>query len=185
MHARSYLPFILTIWACCASSLCMGQIYKTTDAQGNTLYTDQPAEKNPDSNILTINQTNVYQGSTPSSDEPPASAYVPRNASPTRYQNITIIAPADDEAIRDNAGYVTIHISTQPILDVGNSHTIDVLLDGKQAGTIDGNTLRLSNIDRGTHQLDARIVNGSGEVLLQSSPTRFHMLRAHRNSSTN
>ena len=68
---------------------------------------------------------------------------------------------------------------------MGNSHTIDVLLDGKQAGTIDGNTLRLSNIDRGTHQLDARIVNRSGEVLLQSSPTRFHMLRAHRNSSTN
>ena len=35
MHARSYLPFILTIWACCASSLCMGQIYKTTDGGTN------------------------------------------------------------------------------------------------------------------------------------------------------
>ena len=52
------------------------------------------------------------------------------------------------------------------------------LMDGAPMGPPNrSGTFPLANVDRGTHQLQVRIVNDAGEVLLNGQPSVFHLQR--------
>mgnify|MGYP001764647008 CR=1 FL=1 len=53
---------------------------------------------------------------------------------------------------------------------------------GRQpAGGAEGSLgVTLVNLSRGTHQLDAVVVNASGETVASAGPVTFHVLRVHR-----
>ena len=103
----------------------------------------------------------------------------PSAAHSAAYIEAAILAPADDAALRDNAGHVQVHGRVRPALAPG--HQVQLLLDGTPWGSPQSTAnFALANIDRGTHSLALRILNGEGKPLFTGQPSTFHLLRHSR-----
>lgn len=94
---------------------------------------------------------------------------------------LTIARPAPGETIRDNAGDLGVVVSLEDGAVLPPGYFIRLLLDGEPAAP-DNHRMRfqLSGIDRGTHQLQALIVDEDGRVLTRSEPVTFYMWQASR-----
>lgn len=147
------------------------QIYRTVDKDGNVIFTDVPgegAEKIELKETMTINSL----GTEPSS---PVTTATPEPEQVIPYKSFSILNPADDESIRDNAGNVNVTVSIEPMLQSG--HEVVVYLDGKEKMKGTGSAFNLENIDRGTHQLRASVKDPNGHILISSKSTTFHLQR--------
>lgn len=95
------------------------------------------------------------------------------------YVQAAILAPADDAALRDNTGNVQVRGQVAPALAAG--HQVQLLLDGAPWGSPQGTAeFSLANLDRGTHSLALRILDGEGKLLFAGPPSVFHLLRHSR-----
>ena len=95
------------------------------------------------------------------------------------YIRAEILYPADDAAVRSNAGTLTVLVRVDPQMQDG--HRLQLLLDGVPSATAGRKPeFHLENIDRGTHTLQLQIIDGSGRVLFTGPPVRFHLLRRSR-----
>ena len=146
-----------------------GRVYKHVAPDGTITYTDRPSA---DSKEVKVPKGTEY---TP----PKLPAFTPSSkpqARPARfeYANLSIVAPKDDEAIWDNTGNITTSIVLEPGLQAG--HSIEFLLDGVSAAKGSATSHQFLNVDRGTHQITARVVDNQDEVLASASIT-FHMRR--------
>lgn len=162
------------------------RIYKTVDKDGNVVFTDVPPKDK--SKAVEIDAANVYT--------PPPAVAPKRTGSDQAtidaeeleeleepvgaYSRLQIVTPEADQAVRENAGNLNVVVSLSPPLVA--SHQVQILLDGNVLATNAGTTLRLSNVDRGTHVLTAQIVDTRGNTLITSDPTSFHMQRISVNS---
>ena len=150
------------------------QIYKYTDASGNTVYSDhapdgvqaQPVELPP------LNSVQPQAPSAPSSDTPsPAPA---RNA----YEVLELTGLPTEEALRANNGTFTISVLIKPRLQP--PHQLRLLLDDAPYGQPSNvPILQLVNVDRGEHRLAVQVING--EAIIQQSPAVvFPVQRVHK-----
>ena len=98
---------------------------------------------------------------------------------PNPYSEAVIVSPANDSALRSNAGNLTVRGQVHPGLRGG--HRVQFLLDGVAQG-VPGRRLdcSLENIHRGTHRLEIRIVDEAGEVVFTGAPSTVHLLRHSR-----
>ncbi len=161
------------------------KIYKSTDANGNVVYTDVPPAKKEgkvDQEAIVLKETNTWEAPgtdktasrTPwivedNGDEDPP-AFVP-------YETLAIVDPANDVALRENSGQLKVSVSLLPPL--ADEHQLRLLMDGKAVGQTSGTVFSIENVDRGTHSLLIEIVNEAGESLQQSPVTTFHLQRHH------
>lgn len=100
-------------------------------------------------------------------------------ASPVTYTGAVIISPADDAAVRSNAGSLTVLARVDPRLREG--HRLQLLLDGIPRGAPGRKPeFHLENIDRGSHNLQLRVVDDAGGVLFTGPLSTFHLLRHSR-----
>lgn len=162
-------------------------VYKTTDAEGNVEFTDVPPNRGSSAESTestesteSIESTVELPASNVYTPDVPARAVVPTREEPAEapafnYQSVAIVSPENDSAVRENAGNVTIVTQVEPGLQEG--HSIQVVLDGQPWPDTARGSLRLTNIDRGTHTISAQIVDESNQVLLTSAPVTFHLLR--------
>lgn len=144
-------------------------IYRKVDENGNVIFSDVPsegAEKIQLKETTTIKSLDV---------EPSSPVTQQQELQSIPYKSVSIDNPKNDEAIRDNAGNVTVKISIEPVLMPG--HEVVVYLDGKEKTKGAGAAFKLENLDRGTHQLRASIIDQQGHILLSSRSTTFHILR--------
>lgn len=163
-----YLLIVIMFSLCAASGA--QDIYRTVDQNGNVIFSDVPtkgAEK------IQLKETTTIKSldSVPSTVVTPA----PPKEAAFSYKSISITTPANDEAIRDNTGDVSIKVEVEPTLRPG--HQVVVYLDGKETTQGTGIAFSLENIDRGTHQLRASIKDPDGHILISSKSTTFHLLR--------
>ena len=95
------------------------------------------------------------------------------------YIRAEILYPADDAAVRSNAGTLTVLVRVDPQMQDG--HRPQLLLDGVPSATAGRKQeFHLENIDRGTHTLQLQIIDGSGRVLFTGPQSTFHLLRHSR-----
>lgn len=153
------------------------QIYKYTDANGNTVFTDQPPEGQATQNVE-LPKTNSV--SMPAA-APPAPATSPdTSANVAPYSTLQLTGIPDDEALRANNGTFSVSVLIEPRL--ASNHRLRLLLDGKPHGQ-PGNVPRLqvSNADRGEHSLAVEVL--SGEQSIQQSPTQTFTVQRVNTSS--
>ena len=163
-----YLLIVL-MFAVCASSGAQ-EIYRSVDKDGNVIFSDVPtkgAAKVQLKETTTIKSLKV--------ESSPETGSVPEKTEIIPYKSIAITTPADDEAIRDNAGNVGVQVALEPSLLPG--HEIIVYLDGKEQAQGTGASFSLQNIDRGTHQLRTSVKGPDGHILISSKSVTFHLLR--------
>ena len=150
------------------------QIYKYTDADGNTAYsnqppdgvTAQPVELPPLNSVEPQAPLAAPSGTT--RNEPPGNAY----------EALQLTGLPTEEALRANNGTFTVSVLIKPRLQA--PHLLRLLLDGQPYGQSSNvPILQLVNIDRGEHSLAVQVINGE-EVLQQSPSVTFTVQRVHK-----
>jgi hypothetical protein len=93
------------------------------------------------------------------------------------YKSLKITSPEHDSAVRANAGNLTVTVTIAP--DLQPNHSLQLMVDGTPADRQKSSApFALSNLDRGTHQLQAVIIEDeSGEVIQSSNTVMTTILR--------
>jgi hypothetical protein len=165
------------ILSCALLALCLpatAEIYKYTDAKGNTVFTNQPPDQGPHETVK-LPPANTIQ-SLPSEDlVPPPSR--DEQASRAPYQRLELGNLPTEEALRANNGNFSVTVELDPPL--AGSHQLRLLLDGAPYGEPSHSTrLSLVNVDRGEHSLAVEVLS-NGESIQQSPPITFSLQRVH------
>ncbi len=97
---------------------------------------------------------------------------------PSAAPTISITAPANDETIHSNTGDLNVAVRVSPRL--APNQTVVIALDDQEAARGARSQLHLAGVVRGTHTLQARVVDAQGNTLAQSDPVSFHMWQASK-----
>jgi hypothetical protein len=153
----------------------VAQIYKYTDANGNTVYSDhspdgvqaQPVELPP---------LNRVEPQTPST--PPPSSTETREPVRNAYDILELAGLPTEEALRANNGTFTVQVLIKPRLQP--PHQLRLVLDDEPYGQPSNvPILQLVNVDRGEHRLAVQVVDGQ-TVIQQSAPVPLSVQRVHK-----
>jgi hypothetical protein len=146
------------------------EIYKGTDAEGNTIYSDEELPNGTE--IPTPSPNTVIMPK-------PKKVVKDDTEKPASYTLFKILSPGNDETLRISSGNIEVSLSVIPELDIKQGHSISVYIDGETA--ISKTTemkLQIPNVSRGSHNLQAEIKDETNEVIIQSNDVTFHMKRA-------
>jgi hypothetical protein len=142
------------------------QIYKYTDANGNTAYSNQPPDGTP-AQAIELPPLNSVEPPARRSENP-ASAPTQEAAPQAAYSTLELTDLPTDEALRANNGTFTVGVRIEPRLRSG--HFMQLLVDGDPYGQ-PSNVPRFQvvNIDRGEHSFSVVVRDAQG--IVQQSPT--------------
>ena len=144
-------------------------VFRWTDANGQTHYSDRPqagAER------VTIAVSPPAGGS--GSDVDPAAGQEDTDTAPefVRYQSLTITSPAQEQTLWNIEGQLDVAAAVQPELQPG--HSLRFTLDGRQATAEPGSRrIRFAEVFRGEHSLQVEVLDAAGTVMAASLTTRF------------
>jgi hypothetical protein len=179
---RNQIQTILSALFAIAALTCAGpaisQIYKTVDEEGNVVFTDiPPREDTQDAEQIVVETPNSFaieeaigpreQWVVESEESDEEAAFF--------YKSLVIASPTADESIRENAGNVSIVAVANPRLQSG--HRMRLVMNGTSIQEGSQTRFDLENVDRGTHVVATEIVDDSGNVLIRSTDTTFHLQR--------
>ena len=97
------------------------------------------------------------------------------------YRQLTVLQPKDGATVISNPGHVDVRLGMAPTPELAAGAHVELLLVGLRVAWVLGMQIALDNVDRGSHRLQARIVDGDGKVLIESVPITFEMWQASRN----
>jgi len=164
---HAVLAATLLIWTAGLSAA----VYKSVDAQGNIVYTDEPT------------------GNGKPLDLPPLSTIPPPKYTPSQpsakpidsgsgYTKISIVSPTQEETLRDNTGAVPVSAGLEPALNGVAGHRFQFYLDGQTQGEpTQSSRIVIANVDRGAHNVAVAVVDGEGKEVTRSSPVQFYLHR--------
>ena len=201
IKAMKYLSLLCLL---CFLAPVQAEIYKSSDSEGQTVYSDQDLPNSvkmptPTENVIQMPKLVII---TPRTETEDGEAYV----------HLNIDKPVDDEILRNNQGNVSVSLSIKPALHTEDGDYLVLYLDEEevtpgaefnteeQSINTDGeadnqnndpdtesdedifpDTIKtafsLSNIDRGEHVIYAEVLNEDGDALITSNTVVFHMKR--------
>lgn len=180
--ARSVLVGVLAVGLTATIQAAESRIYRTVDADGNVVFTDIPPREDEKGEQIIVTNPNSFTSNDASgprdewivegaeADQPDA-----EDEKPFAYESLVIKSPEDDQAVRENAGNITIVAVAKPRMQTG--HTMRLLMDGQVVQEGPQSNFALQHVDRGTHAIATEIVDERGQILIRSESSTFHMLR--------
>jgi hypothetical protein len=171
MTAKVTVSVIGLLMACGAAD---AAVYKSVDAQGNVVYTDDP-----EGNGEPVKLPPLSTVPPPKYLRSPTTATLPGTDSQAAfYAQLAITAPAPDETLRDNTGDVTVKVALQPALDKSAGHRLQYFLDGQPQGEPSvADKALIANVPRGTHTVDVAVFDAGGNELQRAPSVRFYLHR--------
>jgi len=160
------MRLIVLLFVMLTMGLCHAEVYKYTNKQGKTSYSDIPiagAKKVVVPPVMTYKAPAVQRLST---THKPLKDVV-------SYQRLEITNPVDQSTIRNNQGQLRVNYSIEPSLQEGDR--LLLLLDGvrQESMSIDG-------LVRGQHSLSLEVVNKNDELQISSSTVIIYLQHATR-----
>jgi len=146
-------------------------VYRGTDANGNTVYSDKPL---PNSEKIEIAPVQTYTPPPPS----PSPDLAIENEAPIEYQ-ISIIDPLDQDTFPHSTASIPVKIEVSPALGKGDE--IRLLVNGEPYGAPSKTPVfELKELYRGAYQLKAEIVSISDPThpKAESNPITIYQQRA-------
>jgi len=152
------------------------QIYKYTDANGATAYSNQPPAGTT-AEPVQLAPLNTVERQPPG--KPVSPGNLPRNEQPdSPYEVLELTGLPTTEALRANNGNITVNVLIKPRLQ--DQHLLRLLLDDQPYGQPSNiPVLQLLNVDRGAHGLAVQVIDGT-RVVQQSPTLTFTLLRTHK-----
>jgi hypothetical protein len=159
------------------------KIYKTTDEYGATLYSN--VAPGPDAEEVDVPQLSIIPP--PEYDEesmqdpmrPPLELAqdTSQETRKTRSGNIyklDIVQPENNQTVPIAGSTVQVELDMQPPLDVTAGHRIEIVVDGVVSKETRDTRVSLPGLDRGAHQVMARIVNDTDDVVQSTRTVNFY-----------
>jgi hypothetical protein len=151
------------------------ELYKSVDEHGNVTYTDKSSDK---AKPVEPPGLTTYKPATQHTQPSGAEAKpAPGKKTVTSYNALNVSSPNNNDTVRDNSGTVVVKVDLSPALDVQAGHKLVALLDGKSVTSTQAGDITLQNVDRGSHTVAVRVVDGSGRTLKESRAITFHLQR--------
>jgi hypothetical protein len=161
--------FALLAWL---TSPVLAEVYKRVNPDGSVEFSDVPSSKKDQP--VDLPPPSTFEAPQLSPPSPPR---VDPNASNFAYTSLSIVSPANEATLRNNAGNIEVSAALTPALQPG--HKLVLLLDGNRQGEASGNTFKLTNLDRGSHQLTVEVRDADGKTLIASPSVTIYL---HRHS---
>jgi hypothetical protein len=150
-------------------------VYRTTDAQGNVVFTDRPPANTP-ADRVEIRPTNTVR---PVEVPPPAAPAAASEAEVVFY-SVTITDPANETSFPMGPGNFSVSASVTPAIT--EAENLQLFIDGtprdepQQSSTWD-----LTNVFRGRHDLTVGVIDASGKTIATSAPVTVFVHRPSTN----
>lgn len=150
-------------------ALAESAIYRTTDANGNVVFTDAPPAGSRKSEVVTIQPINTTPApeirELTSVEEGSNAAEKAANLGP----DVKITKPRNNETIPLGGGDFSVAVKVKPKLT--KTQSLQLFLDGVPWGEPQrSSTWGLSNIFRGEHELTVGMVDATGTSITVSDP---------------
>lgn len=157
----------------------VGQIYKTTDGNGNVVYTDKPPATSGSAEKIELSPINT-SAPPPQISRPVAPLDLEVQALPVSYA-VDILSPETETTIPMGPGNFSLSASVAPEPQTGE--TLQLNVDGSPWGEPQSSrSWQLTNVFRGAHDLTVSVVGAKGDVLASSDPVRVYVLRPSINN---
>lgn len=158
--------FALTLLSLAATSLSAATtVYKVKNPDGSISYSDQPQDNAEVMQVEPVPTVPAVPVDRSLYDSKPAEDVATGNA----YKSFAITSPVNDEAFHSPEGVVEIRVALEPVLK--DSHTLEYWLDGALHQRTQAPAVQLNNVDRGTHTVQVKILDGTGKVIENRSST--------------
>lgn len=148
-------------------------VYRWVAPDGSVTFSDQ---SRPGAEKIQVKPTHTVEPPGAVQQRALQGADRPALAGEAAYKQFDIVSPANDEAVRSNNGQVGISMSLDPSLQA--KHAIVVSVDGEKIGKGSSTSLQLQNLPRGTHTVQAAVVDATGAELVRTRTVNFHVLRS-------
>lgn len=149
-------------------------IYRTTDENGNVVFTDAPPANNKQS-IERIDNPHINSMPPPVQVEAPDATGADSSEAAPGY-TVEITAPANETTIPNGPGNFSVTARVAPALE--GDQSLQLFMDGAPRGDPQRNARwNLTNVFRGQHDLTVAVLDGSGETLAMSDPVRVYVFR--------
>ncbi|MEH6515733.1 MAG: DUF4124 domain-containing protein [Halioglobus sp.] len=146
------------------------QVYRTTDENGNVVFTDQPPNSNAEQ--ITINPTNTAPATEVRVATPGPVSPLNEEEGEIDYK-VKVTAPEEGSTIPMGTGSFTVIASVSPSLEDGE--TLQLLMNGTAHGEPQSqNSWDLVNVRRGEHSIVVARYDADGDV--QASSDAVHVL---------
>jgi hypothetical protein len=161
----------------CAAVAISATVYRWVDENGVVHYSDQPHEN---AEKVTVSAPQTY--SAPRVPNVPSSSSQPKKSGITYTCSIT--QPANEDTFPNTTVVTTTAQSSPP---PGGGDKLVLTFDGLTVTNFPpgGGSFQLTNLDRGTHTLQAQVQDSSGKVVCQSSAVSFTVLQPSVLNPTN
>lgn len=178
---------IIAITLILISGTTQAAIYVNENSSGGIEYTDTPGQSSKPVAVPSTNSISTPKpapqptpatepSASPQNDDQPATTTSQANT----YQTLEIISPKNDESIQ-NQPVIPVEMRIEPNMLPGDK--IQLMLDGKPVGTPTATAYQeLGLVERGTHTLEAVIINNKDQIIKRSSTITINV---HRNSVIN
>jgi len=165
---------LILLFALTTSLVHAAPAWRWVDANGQVHYSDTPV---PGATQIELSGAQTFGSST---RQQPAAANKPASQSPLqrstgsaeRYRSFNIVSPTQQETLWNVGTVVNVQIELDPPLQP--SHLLDLFVDGQRRNLNTTSTdLTLEDVYRGTHTIQAVVVDQSGAEVLRSLATTF------------
>ena len=171
---RQCLALLLLVFALPAAA----QIYKYTDASGNTAYSNQPPNGTK-AETVELPPLNSVETVVPAAPPPlPATQNQNQNQqSAAAYQVLALKDLPEDEALRANNGSFTVGVAIEPRLQPG--HLLQLMVDGAPYGQPTNiPRLQVMELERGEHSFSVQVLDNQRSIQ-QSETVNLTVQRVH------
>jgi hypothetical protein len=147
------------------------EAYVWTDEDGVVHYSDRPV---PGAQRIELSEPNTAQSPAPNRGDADAANGERDEADtgPFRYESLAVASPAAEETLWNIDGVLNVSLALNPPLQPG--HQVRVYFDGSSR-MVSGTSFQLQDVWRGVHNLQAEILDGTGQMLIRSQTNRFYV----------
>jgi len=163
---------ILILLALFVGGAALADTYMWTDDEGVVHYSDRP---HPGAKRIIIDSPNTSRSL---ARENAADGATTEDAStadagkPLRYESFEIVSPGAEETLWNIEGVLNVSLALTPALQPG--HQVRVYFDGNPQ-IVSGTSFQLQEVWRGVHNLQAEVLDETGQMKIRTRPNRFYV----------
>lgn len=149
----------------------LAEAYTWTDENGVVHYSDRPE---PGAKVVELETATNRR---PRPQARPANPSASNNSSTEpaaafSYESLEVASPAAEETLWNIGGTLNVTLSLTPGLQPG--HQVRVYFDGTPR-IVTGTSFRIDEVHRGVHNLQAEVIDSTGQLMIRSLPSRFYV----------
>lgn len=153
-----------------AATGALAEAYKWTDENGVVHYSDRPQ---PGAEVVELeSDSNRRPQASSRANTPTTTNAEPEPQEEFSYESLEIGSPAAEETLWNIGGTLNVTLNLTPALRPG--HQVRVYFDGTPQ-TVSGTSFTLPEVHRGVHNLQAEVIDETGQLMIRSRPSRFYV----------